>query len=181
MKTAYEYDLELLKQIIKEKEDNNQYSTHSSLFSDVAKTYNEKKSGGRDINAGIVGLRVSSLQIPLKTAKGRRGRQAGTKIESGNRTTRGEKFAGSPKITKHFAALERVLKADKFYQRYGNLLEKAKAGSASACVKLTCLQCVNYDVSEIKECPAIGVCPLYPIRPFRHSEDINGVEDNEGD
>lgn len=177
MKTAFKFDLVLLKTIIENCEQEKIYSTHSALFQDVALKYNQQKSGGKDINGPLVGLRVKELGIELKTVKGKRGRAPGEKI-GGVKVPREQKFAASPQITKHFAAAERILKADKMYAKYGGLLEKAKKGSVNAAIRLGCLFCSNYQPLEIKECAAIGVCPVWHLRPNKSDND-NGVEDNE--
>ena len=51
-----------------------------------------------------------------------------------------------------------------------SILSKALAGSSSprSAIKARCLQCCNYDRSEVRHCQSI-TCALHRYRPFQES------------
>ena len=50
--------------------------------------------------------------------------------------------------------------------RFKNLLNKMEKGSKAAAIKMNCLDCCNYDTTEVKECNSTS-CPSYLIRPYQ--------------
>lgn len=54
-----------------------------------------------------------------------------------------------------------------------SILSKALAGSSSprSAIKARCLQCCNYDRSEVRECRSI-TCALHRYRPFQQANDV---------
>jgi len=47
------------------------------------------------------------------------------------------------------------------------LVNKAQAGSAKAALQLRCLDCVNYQTEEMRECGQENSCSLYHLRPYK--------------
>lgn len=123
-------------------------------------------------------LRVEELGLKVKTPKGKKGRAAGSSPITGVvRTTRAEKFEASPVIVNAFDSLEKIIKKEQ-KGRFMPVFERAKKGSVKALVKLKCLDCANYQTTEVKLCPCTD-CPLYSIRPYQTSILKEEVEEDE--
>jgi hypothetical protein len=66
-------------------------------------------------------------------------------------------------------------------ERFLPLVAQAEKGSLRAAIKLKCLDCSNYQPSEIKEC-VITVCSLFPHRPYQRSlEEVDDAVEQESD
>jgi len=54
------------------------------------------------------------------------------------------------------------------------IYQKAMKGKSKAAgVKAFCLECMGWNRAEVKRCDTV-TCPLFPYRPFRSPENING-------
>jgi hypothetical protein len=146
------------------------YTTRQQLWQDVALAY-----GG--VSPAWVYLKVEELNIPVKTPKGKKGRQKGQAINTGVKIGRGAKFAKKPEIKAAFKELEKIVKQEQ-KGRFLPIFNKMVAGSMKAAVKLNCLECSNFQTAEIKYCPCVA-CPMYAFRPYQNS--LLEVETEEGD
>lgn len=147
-----------------------QYTTRQQLWQDVALAYGS-------VSPAWVYLRAEELKLPVKTPKGKKGRQKGDKVVTGVKTTRSEKFAKNNTILKAFDSLEKEVKQEQ-KGRFLPIFQRVKAGSMKAAVKLKCLDCTCYQTTEIKYCPCVA-CPLYAYRPYQDS--LLETEESEGD
>lgn len=146
-----------LRQIIGDCETKKQYTTRNELWQDVAAVYGASPAW--------VYLRVEELGIPVKTPKGRKGRQKGEKVATGVKIPRSVKFEKNQEIVKSFGLLEQTIKQEQ-KGRFLPIFQRVKAGSMKAAVKLKCLDCSNFQPIEIKNCPCTD-CPLYAFRPYQ--------------
>lgn len=168
-KIARKVDKKTLQNAINEVESKETFTTRSALHDAVAPIYNKnKKKEFPEITSSIVMLRITEFKLDVKTPKGKRGRQPGAKLPKGfggggakNRTTRKEKFQNNPDIVAHFAKLRKVTP-----ERFLKVLDRAEAGSMKSAVKLHCLQCVNFETKEVRNCQSMGSCPMWSYRPY---------------
>lgn len=74
MKVAIPVDRQKLEKCIREAEEGSNFAGFSALYNRVAATYNV--GAEHPIQPQIVGLRIQSWNIPIKTKKGKRGRES---------------------------------------------------------------------------------------------------------
>jgi hypothetical protein len=144
----------------------------SVLYDAVAAEYKKLvPDQDREVTASVVLGWIKKNEYPVKTQPGKRGGglQPGHR-PTGTRTSRADKFAKNPEVTKHF---ERIRK--NVPENYLPLVEKAAGGSITAAVKLKCLDCTAFQREEIRGCK-VGCCSLWPVRPFQ-----SDAEDEEGE
>lgn len=164
MKTATPVDLVKLRECIDKVENKGGLPNRSMLYDAVALEYNDPK-----VTASVVMLRITKGNIPVITPIGKRGRIKGQKIGTVNRTKRADKI--KPEV---IAALRAATP-----NNYRNLVDRVKAGSTKAMVKLMCLSCVGFErtvkeddnpkskgVDQIGKC-TVMCCPIYSIRPYQ--------------
>jgi hypothetical protein len=156
---AIEVNEAKLKQLIGDCESKKQYTTRSELWQDVALAYGASPAWVYQV--------VERLNIEVKTPKGKKGRQKGTKVASGVKVSRGVKFERSPIIKHSLLQIEAVIKQEQ-KGRFMPIFERMKAGSMKAAVTLKCLDCSSFQTLEIKHCPCEN-CPLHPFRPYQGS------------
>lgn len=153
------------------------YTQRQALWQDVASAY-AKAVGIESVSPVWVYLRVEENNLNVKTPKGKKGRQPGqvlSQLQGGKRVTRGEKFAKNETAMQFFDRLEKIIKKEQ-KGRFLPVLERAKNGSVKALVKLKCLDCANWQTTEVKNCQCLD-CPLLIIRPYQKSiSEENEVE-----
>jgi hypothetical protein len=171
---------QLLVSSIAEAEKNGPLINRITLSNKVAEIYNSK-TDSEMITHSVVTLRIKEWSLTVKTPVGKRGRAAGIALtdeqkaamKNGRKGGRAAKFAKNEDIQKSF---------DLMYQRfdstYKGLVDRAKAGSLKAAVKLHCLDCSNFQPNEVKNC-VCNYCPLYPFRPYQTSNVSTTTEELE--
>jgi hypothetical protein len=151
MRVKLEVDKRLLAYHVARLEDSQEFSNLSALYEAVAAT-DWAKSHPKPLTAPVVGLRIKEFGIQTKTKPGKRGRPLG--FSPGNRGVRRKKnFSVEP--------LAKVTPS-----KYHSLVDRIAGGSKAAALKLMCLECSAYQVSEVKYCP-VKTCPLWHLRPFQ--------------
>lgn len=154
---------ELVK-IIEELESKNVYENRRSLFEDVGK---HPLLVERNIKQNTAQTKASMWKIPLKTKSGKGAGLAHTNNfgPTDNRQTRRDKFANSPTLSSAIVKLSKYTPV-----RFRPLVSKLREGSMVAALRLKCLDCMNYQTSEITRCP-ITDCSLWAFRPYQKEGD----------
>lgn len=116
-------------------------------------------SAKMDISPSIVLLRIKEFGLQPKTPKGKRGRQPGVKLSKDQK--RAMQAGRSKKKNFDVSAMRKNFPAS-----YKGLLDKVSAGSYAATVKGKCLDCVQFQKSEITNCTCVS-CPLWHVRPYQ--------------
>lgn len=119
----------------------------------------------RALTAAVAYVRAKELGIVYKTPAGKRGIQGGP-IGGGVPRVRVPRAKKMKAFADTFASLRKSTP-----KRYLPLVDKAEKGSKNACIKLKCLECSNWQSTEVKHCVITG-CPMYPIRPFQGKADV---------
>lgn len=183
-KTAIEVDRDLLVSCIEEVEGKGPLATQKDVWEKSAKMYNGR-TGLSEITPSIVGLRVKTWNVSVKTQSAR-GRGKGPMSEAhkkallagrGKRRSKADKFQESSVAQQALADLRQSTP-----ERFQPVLDKIENGSRSEAVKLHCLECSGFQTSEVRKCK-ITRCALYLFRPYQGSleadEDVEDEEDNE--
>lgn len=154
-----EINVDLLKTCIEEVEAAGPLANLSALYLQVSELMVSR--GETNINPQLVMLRINKLTLPVKTQKGKRGRQPGQQVDVGFIPTR-----------KRRVMQEEIYEALKSStpKKYQGVVEKARTGSLKAVLRLKCLECGDYQQEEIRHC-GITSCPLYSIRPFKTTQE----------
>ncbi len=142
------------------------FDNPSYLWKAVEQTEWAQNLKPRPLTASVAYMRAKELGIVYNTKPGKLGREA---LESGVRKVR---KAGSIKMRKFVDSFTKMRK--EMPKRYHPLIERAEKGSKTACVKLKCLECANWQTSEVRKC-VISSCPLFPIRPFQGKNDEEDI------
>lgn len=140
--------------------------------SDWAKTL--KNSSGRSITLtpSVVYQRINQFSIPTITKPGKRGRIKGQIVGHVNRKTRATKFAENKDISESIAILRKNVPS-----QYQHLVDKIEKGSGKACIRVKCLDCVNYTASLISD-ESCKSCPLYPLIYKKKKESTDELQDS---
>lgn len=145
---------------VMEAEKDGPLKNESELFQTVSALYEQRT--GQAVHWGVVRLRLSEWSVSYKTEKGKRGR---AKLSSEQKTAMQDgRTSRAEKLLKFSDSYELMYK--RFPKRFHPVIDKAKAGSTMAHVKLECLDCQGCQTNEIKNCP-VKHCGLYPIRPYK--------------
>jgi len=166
-----------LEAALREAEKNGPLANMGELWKRVAELYNANP-GVQQITFSVVLLRVKEWGIQVKTQPGRKGgpmseeHKQAFAVSRGKRTPRAEKM----KEFKTFDLLRAELGKDN-RRRFLPVVDAAEKGSLRAAIKLTCLDCCNWQTSEIKLC-GIESCAMFPHRPYKLGQ---VVEVDEGD
>jgi len=162
-RTAIKVDLELLKRLIQEVENDGPLENQFILYYKVAELYNSNVQHDTfpAITHSIVKLRILSCNISIKTQPGKKGRTSFSSQVT--RTSRSEKFKNNPKILEAFRQMR------KDFPTKQKWMDKVEAGSLKYMMKLKCFECSGNDDAESKHCSIIN-CPLWPalLRNSQH-------------
>lgn len=148
----------------------------TKLWERAAEIYNAMP-GVQPITFSVVLLRAKEWGIQVKTTPGRKGgplteeRKQAMQAARGQRVPRAEKM----KEFKTFDLLRADLSKDADKRRFLPVVDAAEKGSLRAAIKLNCLDCCNWQTSEIKQCGIEG-CPMYPHRPYKQGQADQGDE-----
>lgn len=171
MKKPIKVDLKLLKQVVAEVENSQEFTNLTSLYECVAKQYNGRlqdivlaSKGAANgamfppITHSVVKLRIKEFGIKIKTKAGKRGRPMGSSNDTKprKRISRGEKFSHNPEIQ---ASLEAMYAEFPDKKRW---VDHIKDGSMKYAIKLGCYDCMGRSTADVQKCGIIR-CPFYPI------------------
>ena len=171
-----EINLDLLKESISLVEANGPLANLSALYQQVSDVMVSK--GEAHVNPQLVMLRINKLNIPVKTQKGKRGRQPGQKLDLGTVPTRNGRLMQDEIYQALLANGPGGCKGQISQLRFRKVLNKAKKGSLKARLVLKCMECADYQQEEIRHCGCAKTCPLYEIRPFKLPEEKVKNESN---
>ncbi len=162
-------DREKLVAAIRQAEANGPLENQTALFVRAAELYN-RNSPPREIQGGVVRLRVIEWGIDVKTQPGKRGRPGAMSEEQKAKMREARALAG-PRGSGKFKQIKNLKEVFEEQRRstpkeFHPLLAKAQAGSKVAAVKLKCLDCAAWQKSEVANCGILG-CGLYHIRPYK--------------
>jgi hypothetical protein len=146
--------------IIQELENTQTFLNRSSLFQSVVSTYNKDNSDSL-LTVPVLYLRLKEWGTPLKTPKGKKGRQKGEIINPVGRITRNEKFSQNGTTKTALAKMLKVLP-----ERFLPVGKKVIRGSLTAAVRLKCLDCSDYETTEVRKCECYE-CSLWAFRPYQ--------------
>ena len=124
--------------------------------------------------------RAKELGIQYKTEPGKIGlgslteeQKAAMQAARKNRKPRSEKMKA---FAATFEQLRKVVP-----ERFMPLVDQAEKGSLRASIKLNCLECSAYQVSEIKFCP-VTACAMFPQRPYQGNvQEADDAVEQDGD
>lgn len=151
----------LLREIIVELENGQEFSSKTSLWASVVREYNLRclPPPRKPITVSVILKYVKELDIVIKT-KSAKGFASGR----GERIGKAIKYKNDPEVQKNFKILyERTPK------EYHNVIKSVEKGSVKAAVKLNCLTCYGFDKGvkqAIRECSCYD-CPMHHLRPYK--------------
>ena len=138
----------------------------------VTELYNSGKLGEitDEITPSIVGLRIKAWNIPIKTVAGKKGGD-GSHLHAGRamrgpRVSRADKLKSNPEVQKGIKQLRAEINSIPEARRFLPIVDAMVKGSMSKAVKLKCIECSNYQTSEVRDCVILS-CPLFPFRPYQ--------------
>ena len=153
----YVNKVQLMAQLI-HLENNNTFRNRSELYDAMAETDWAKNDHAKPLTSSIISLRLEEYGINPLTPKGKRGRSFGPMTEERKQAMQAGRKNRKPKSLPEL----RIVTPE---ARLG-LVEKIENGSKVASIRLMCLQCTDYHVTEIKHCPVVS-CPLHSMRPYK--------------
>ena len=171
-RTLFPLDISLLKQAITTAEQEGPLPNLSRLYETVRSILVNELGVDHNLTPSVVMLRIRDEKIPVKTQKGRIGRQKGWKKnlvdKNGNapiiKRSRKIKPENIQAVAKHVGP------------KYINLVNRIARGSLTAMIKLNCLECSGFQREEVKYCGCVQ-CPFWSVRPFQKSLNENLEEE----
>ena len=165
-RTKLEISKDDFQKVVNDLESKQVFENPSLLWKAVEASDWAKALQPRPLTAAVAYARAKELGVTYKALPGKRGAVIGNGVPR-VRIPRSKKMKA---FVETFALLRKMTP-----KRFLPLVDKAEKGSAKACVKLKCLECSNWQSSEVKQCVIID-CPLYPIRPFQTKGDVDVSE-----
>jgi hypothetical protein len=150
-----EVDAVKFQTLLTELESGQVFANRTELWKAVEMTDFAKNCVPRPLTAQVAMLKAEEMKLTVNTPKGKRGRMKGEKPPV---TERKKKVFSLPMLTAGVPKEEQA--------GLVGTLQKAANGSLKARIKLNCLNCTNYDKTEIRECE-IRTCPMWDVRPYR--------------
>lgn len=169
-RTKLEINKVEFQKVVTDLEASQNFENPSTLWKAVEASDWGKTLQPRPMTAAVAYVRAKELGIIYKTQPGKRGIQSGP-IGGGVPRVRVPRSKKMKAFAETFAKLRKSTP-----KRYLPLVDKAEKGSAKACLKLKCLECSNWQSSEVKQCVIID-CPLFPIRPFQGKQNLEKIEE----
>lgn len=158
-RTKLEINKEEFQDIVANLESESTFENPSALWKAVSETDWAQNLKPRPLTAAVAYQRAKEMEIKYETKPGKRGRQKGEGFpSSGPRKPRAKKM-------EDFALTFEGLRK-KTPKRWQKTVDRAEKGSLRAALTLFCLECVGYEVVEIKKCSCID-CPIFPHRPYK--------------
>jgi hypothetical protein len=170
-----------LQRIVTELESKQTFPHPSALWKAVEETQWAKSYQPRPVTAAVAYGRAKELGIRYQTSPAKRGigivlseqQRAAMQAARKNRKPRAEKMRA---FARTFADLRKLSPP-----RYLPLVDQAEKGSLRAAIKLNCLECSNFQVSEVKSCPVV-FCAMFPHRPYQGSgQEAENIAEQEDD
>jgi hypothetical protein len=159
MRTSIKIDKPIFIQAVESAEKDGPLDNRNQLYSRVADIYNGLISVEfPQISFSVASLRISEYALEIKTPTGKRGRQ---KPQDFTNVVESSSSDADPKNIRQMRAT--------IPRQYHNLIDSVEQGCLKSVVFLKCLECMNYDKLEIKECICID-CPNWSFRPFQTKE-----------
>lgn len=140
-------------------EQEKQPKNRSELWKLVAESDFAKNTQPRPLTVQVAYIKAGELGIVMATPVGKKGSGLAAARLSGTKRT-------SKRIPLEMAAA--VFKT--VPESYHGLVKKMLGGSLKAGRKLNCLQCSNWQPSEVRHC-GVHSCVNYPVRPFQQKVD----------
>lgn len=169
-KVAIVVNRDLLSLSLKEAEASQKFPNLNALWSRVADLYNTKKSNTeKAITLSVVYLRVKEWNLPFITKAGKRGRASMTPQQiQAMQSARKSRKPRKEKL-KAFKKTFSMIRT-KTPKRFLPMVDAIENGSLRAAIKLNCLECVGYEVKEVKLCTSNDCC-FFPHRPYQNASD----------
>jgi len=159
MRKPIEYDKTAIQASIRELEKNGPLRNRSELWAALATRHS--------VSVATIAKWANGLEI--QTPLGRRGGEGGDFGRSKGikpraaKTRKGMSEAAGLYILNNLPSYT----TDQVRAKVNLLVNKAQAGSAKAALQLRCLDCVNYQTEEMRECGQENSCSLYHLRPYK--------------
>ncbi len=145
-----------------------QFRNRSELWAAFSQTEYAKNHAIRPLQPQTAMMFADKENVSIITIKGRKGRLPGQGlVASGQRRKRIIDSEYRINILKDMPKDQQ--------EKLVNVIDKACNGSMKAAVKLKCLDCTNYQKSEISGCTIVG-CGLHPYRPYRKALNVIEIE-----
>ena len=175
-----EIDRGEFQRIVTDLEAKQTFPNPTALWKAVEETEWAKAQKPRPLTSSVAGTRAKELGIQYKTKASERRlgvlteeQRAAMQAARKNRKPRSEKM-------KAFASTFEQLR-QAVPERFLPAVDQAEKGSLRAALKLACLECSGYQISEVKFCP-VAACALYPHRPYQGSvEEAENASEPEGE
>lgn len=144
--------------VLAELEKNNSFPNRSELWKAVEATEWAKTRTPRPLTAQVAMMKSEEMKLIVNTPKGKRGRSKGDGAPKN--AGRKKKVFSLPMLQSGVPVEER--------KNLEKTLNRAASGSLKARVKLMCLDCTNWQKSEVAEC-SIRTCPMWDVRPYKRN------------
>jgi hypothetical protein len=157
-RTKVQVKSEELKEAIKLAEANGPFNTRQELAIAISSS---QWGIDNNITTAVVINRIKEFGIVPLTQKGKRGRQTGEKLTDSHKQKlmdgRGKKSVDKSWID----GVRKITPA-----AYLPIVDRIEQGSLVATLKMKCLECCNFNKSEIKNC-SVQTCVLWSRRPYK--------------
>lgn len=157
-KTKLEINKNELQKLVTELEAKQVFANPSHLWKAVEASDWAKGLQPRPLTASVAYARAKELGIIFKTIPGKKG-GGNPNLGSAPRGPRVPRSQKMKKFSKTFSLMRKEVP-----EQYQYLIEKVEKGSMKAALKMKCLDCSAWDMSEVRNCVCTG-CPLFPYRP----------------
>lgn len=164
-----EINLDLLKESIEIVEAAGPLANLSALYTQVSDYM--LSHGELNINPQLVRLRIDKLGIPVKTQKGKKGREPGQKLDIGSVPSRNSRLMQEEVYQGLLRNGPTGEKGQISRMKFKKVLDRAKRGSIKARLIAKCMECANFQQEEIRHCGCKDTCSIYEIRPFRTAQE----------
>lgn len=142
------------------------FNNRSALWDALTETKWAKTRKPRPLTGQVAMLIAKNNNLTISTPVGKRGREKGCAPinTKGGRKRR--------QMTKEQADALYAATPKKFHK----IVDRVVKGSVKARIKLNCLNCSNWQQTEVRHCGLLG-CAWYSIRPYRTAEEkSNGTK-----
>lgn len=177
-KKSISVDIQQLQGIIQEVENNGVPSNRNALFTLVTKILTDRTN--IVINPSTVAALAKKRGLKINTPMGKCGRFTADRASRGIKVCRKDKFLENTRAQEVFKFLKRT-----FPERFQPIVRKIIDGSMKAAVQAKCLECADFQTSEVRLCPV--ECPLWAFRPYQgnakdyvdtdNAQDIQDIQD----
>ncbi len=145
-----------LQAVVDELESKNTFSTRAELWAAIEASEWAKSLEPRPLTAQVAMMRAKELNVTIKTAKGKKGREKGEAVPRGERKRK--------RIPLEMVQPLKDIFPESVHQR----IDSAAQGSLKAAVALKCLDCCGYQKKEVALC-CTTMCTLWAFRPWQRA------------